>query len=99
MRNYMLVWASNNKDIKLKGPIEVESLIFKIQIPKSWGKQKRINMANKPHIVVPDLDNLEKAFFDVMTGILFDDDCQIWKGNSRKVWAESGSIYSVFNQR
>ena len=37
---------------------------FYIPFPKSWRKKKREEMACKPHVSTPDLDNLLKALFD-----------------------------------
>ena len=37
---------------------------FYIPFPKSWRPAKRLEMAGKPHMSTPDLDNMIKALFD-----------------------------------
>ncbi|MGB1290547.1 MAG: RusA family crossover junction endodeoxyribonuclease [Pseudoalteromonas sp.] len=65
------------------------SLTFRIEMPESWAKKKRLEMNGKPHLQTPDLDNLIKAFQDA----LLKDDSAVWKyGTMQKIWAEKGSI-------
>ena len=47
-------------------PGRIESLIFHVQMPKSWSKKKKEAMNGKPHRQTPDLDNLLKAFQDAL---------------------------------
>jgi Holliday junction resolvase RusA-like endonuclease len=41
----------------------------------------------------PDLDNLEKAFFDGIQGVILEDDCWVVDKKSSKVWGESYGIW------
>lgn len=43
-------------------------------------KQKEI----MPKITRPDIDKLERAIFDALTGIIVDDDCRFWKSTKTK---------------
>lgn len=43
--------------------------------------------------VKPDIDKLLRISFDVMTGLVFDDDCQITQCLARKVYADTAGVY------
>ena len=64
------------------GPIAL-SLIFYLSRPKSVSIKKR-----KHPTVRPDLDNLEKAVKDGLTGILYVDDAQIVRTDCEKQYAD-----------
>ena len=49
--------------------------------------------ADKPHVDVPDLDNLLKSTIDALTGVWWRDDRQIAMTVARKVYAASGRPY------
>lgn len=63
-------------------------IIFKLPMPSSWSKKKRLEMVDKPHLNRPDVDNLLKAFQDA----LFDEDGCIHDVRISKVWSNSGQI-------
>ncbi|MEE8128174.1 RusA family crossover junction endodeoxyribonuclease [Candidatus Vondammii sp. HM_W22] len=78
---------------KVKLPESGWHVVFQIQMPKSWANKKRLQMAGKPHQVVPDKDNLEKALLDS----LFLDDCRVWDGRVTKIWGWKGVIWICEN--
>lgn len=63
----------------ITGPVEVSELRIRITPPESWSqKKKREALAGA--IVptkVPDVDNVEKAIFDGMNGVVWHDDKQV----------------------
>lgn len=70
------------------GVSETPIVIFKIPMPKSWSKKKRLAMLGKPHQQTPDIDNLLKALLDAV----FKDDSHVYKVKAAKYWCETGSI-------
>ena len=68
---------------------ELKLLRFEIPMPSSWSKKKQLEMESKPHQQSPDLDNLEKGFWDAM----LTQDNYIWKvSEASKIWAKEGKI-------
>ena len=66
------------------------SFVFTVPYPKSWGKKKRKEMAQKPHKTKPDLDNFLKATIDALFP---DGDHKISKYEGVwKEWGEKGAI-------
>lgn len=74
---------------------------FQFTRPKSHFTKpckKRPVAALKPNMpttvrVKPDIDKLLRISFDVMTGLVFDDDCQITQCLARKVYADTAGVY------
>lgn len=65
------------------------SIIFVIEMPKSWSKKKRKMMTNQPHESKPDLDNLLKGFKDA----LCENDSFVHTYDQiKKVWGERGQV-------
>lgn len=58
-------------------------VIFWIEMPKSWSKKKKKEMAGNPHQQRPDKDNLEKSLFDA----ILDEDCRVWDSRTTKRWS------------
>lgn len=84
-------WKYADKLRSLKPEVNWEklSLQFVLPMPKSWSKKKKEEMYLKPHKQTPDLDNLVKAFKDV----LLKQDSMVWCYVSiTKVWGKEGSI-------
>jgi Holliday junction resolvase RusA-like endonuclease len=71
----------NDHDL-LSGPLRVD-ISFYFAIPKS---RKKNTLLGAPFVQVPDLDNLIKFFFDLGSGILYDDDKLIVEIISRKLY-------------
>jgi hypothetical protein len=63
-------------------------LTFHLPMPKSWSKNKKLEMCGQPHQQTPDKDNLEKALLDA----IFTEDCRVWDGRVTKRWATTGMI-------
>ena len=61
---------------------------FVIPFPKSYSLKKRKNLDGKPHVQVPDVDNLAKALMDAIFG---DDSC-VYDIRISKYWGYSGKI-------
>lgn len=71
----------------LQGPLAV-SLVFVMPRPQSMVYKKR-PMPRVPHDKKPDEDNLTKATYDALKGLLFVDDCQIFRAWKEK-WIAAG---------
>lgn len=70
------------------------NLIFYFQPSHSLSKVKRhAKLLNiEPCLVRKDLDNLEKFYLDCGNGLLYQDDHQIVKLSSQKLWAEQPRV-------
>jgi Holliday junction resolvase RusA-like endonuclease len=87
---------------KPKKPIEAPvcvDILCLMPIPKSTTKKGRKAMLSHwngyptmPHTKKPDADNLEKAIWDAMTGIILKDDSQIFGHSTFKHYAEEPRI-------
>lgn len=72
----------------IQGAVEVFWTAL-MPIPKSWSKKKREETYHQkvPHVKKPDTDNLEKMLFDCMNGIVWKDDCQVWRVHKEKSYS------------
>ena len=60
----------------LRGPIKVDCVfVLPRETSKIW---KTKAMPRYPHIVKPDLDNLNKAVLDALSGTVLSDDAIVW---------------------
>ena len=73
------------KNPPLKGPVEIEA-VFYMPIPESWSKKKKKEAVGEPHCCKPDGDNLLKKVLDLMNGIVYNDDCQVYKMTGIKIY-------------
>ena len=64
-----------------------DHIIFRVKMPKSWSKKKRLSMIFQPHEQKPDLDNMIKAFLDC-----WEEDKHIWAISAEKRWGVMPSI-------
>lgn len=78
----------------ITGPVLVE-LHIAVSVPASWSKQRkalalegRIYPATKP-----DKDNVIKALYDGMNGIVWKDDVQAVDGQQRKRYSETPGVH------
>lgn len=70
------------------GITAASKVIFNIEMPASWSKQRRVEWDGLPHMNKPDIDNLIKALLDSV----FEDDAHIWAVSAEKRWAITPSI-------
>ncbi|KKL18643.1 hypothetical protein LCGC14_2473480 [marine sediment metagenome] len=74
-----------NWEMVQKVPITIK-IKFVFEIPKSR-KELKVGM---PHLQKYDIDNCEKSILDACTGILWKDDCVVWRSKGIvKVWGRS----------
>jgi len=71
-------------------PLELD-IVFYFSVPKSTSTAKRKQMLRDDihHMIKPDNDNLQKYYLDCMTGIIYEDDCQVVDIHARKVYGDS----------
>lgn len=72
-----------------KGALHV-IFLFEMPIPDKWPltKQTKALLGDIPHIVKPDVDNMQKFYGDCMTKIIYQDDSQIVKPECCKYYSE-----------
>lgn len=78
---------------------EVE-LDIRVSIPKSMSKKNR-KLAIDGLIVPtkkPDIDNVEKAIFDGMNGVVWKDDVQVVQVKKRKRYAETPGVVVIVRE-
>lgn len=68
-------------------PIRTD-VTFWMSFPASYSKKKRDELVGKYYVGVCDLDNLEKAIYDSLNGVVWTDDKQIVEHSTRKKWTE-----------
>lgn len=61
---------------------------FILPMPKSWSKKKKIRHDGKPHMNIPDLDNITKALGDA----IYKEDSSIYDIHVTKLWGYEGKI-------
>jgi len=71
-------------------PLELD-FVFYFAIPKTTSTAKRKQMLRDEihHMIKPDNDNLQKYLLDCMTGVIYEDDCQVVDIHARKVYGDS----------
>lgn len=74
-------------------------VIFYRMIPKSYSKKRREALDGQYIPTVPDLDNLEKALYDAMNGVIYEDDSQIVDHRVRKIWTKGDGYIEVNIER
>lgn len=75
------------------GAVEVAMLIC-CQIPASWSGRKQ-QLAREGAIrptTKPDIDNVEKAIFDGINGVVWKDDVQVVDVRKRKIYADTPRV-------
>lgn len=81
----------------LEGLIFADMTFF-VAIPKSWSKKKKKLKSGQWCDNNADLDNYEKAILDSLSGAYFHDDRQIVQQQSKKIWADTGSIKIILEE-
>jgi Holliday junction resolvase RusA-like endonuclease len=77
----------------IDGPASVRMEIV-CQIPASWSqKKRRAAIAGKVHPTTkPDIDNVEKAIFDGLNGVVWRDDVQVVEVAKRKCYGDTPGV-------
>ncbi len=70
----------------IDGPVRLRIVAY-FEMPASWSKRKRAQMAGQFHTQKPDADNITKAVKDAMNEIAYFDDCQVADERTVKRWA------------
>ena len=81
------VFKDEIRAAKIEIDLELD-VVFYVKMPASWGKKKKEQMYDKPHMTKPDLDNFVKAILDAV----LEEDCTVWKITAEKRWAHEGRI-------
>ena len=89
-RPCVMKYRAFKDECNLKGLMieNMNTVVFRIAMPKTWSKKKKIEMNETPHQQKPDIDNLLKAVMDAV----LDDDSHISSISVYKIWAHQGSI-------
>jgi Holliday junction resolvase RusA-like endonuclease len=79
---------------EIKEPKTAISLVltFYMPIPKSWSKKKQREAVGKPHLKLPDTDNMIKLVLDRANGTLFNDDKYVYKICAEKIYSDMPRI-------
>lgn len=81
------------------GPVAVD-LDIRVSIPDSWSG-KRKGMAQRGELAAtkkPDIDNVEKAIFDGLNGVVWKDDVQAVQVTKRKRYAETPGVVVIVRE-
>ena len=90
--------AMNGRPLFL-GAVAVQ-LDIRMPIPVSWSL-KRQGMASRGEVAPtkkPDIDNVEKAIFDGMNGVVWKDDVQVIEVSKRKRYAETPGVVVIVRE-
>lgn len=74
-----------------EGPVIV-NLTAHMPKPKSWSKKRLKEAEGQPVITKPDVDNIYKLYSDVLNGIAYRDDAQIFRNLSEKFYSDKPRI-------
>lgn len=69
---------------------------FVMPLPKSATKKTKAELVGQFCGANIDLDNLEKALYDAMNGVIFADDKQVVQHTVEKIWGLEGKIIVSF---
>lgn len=93
--NLVKVYASNAMWGRppMTGPVRM-AIQIKVVPPASWSKKKRelALSGQNPPTSKPDIDNVIKAIFDAMNGVVFVDDKQVFDVHVTKHYAETPEV-------
>lgn len=91
-RKDMSVLLMGKRKTPYASPLKLD-VTFKMPIGKSVSNKKRDEMNGSYCDTNIDLDNLEKALYDCLNGVIWEDDRQVVTHTTRKVWVSGrGSI-------
>lgn len=86
-----------NPTLWLDGLISADMTFF-VPMAKSWSKKKKSLKDGQFCDNNADLDNYEKSILDSLSTVYFHDDRQIVTQQSKKIWAETGSIKIILRE-
>jgi len=69
----------------LEGPVYAR-ITFYMPIRASMSKKKKASLKGTHHVKKPDIDNLQKLYFDLLEGIAYTRDSQIAEVTAKKVY-------------
>lgn len=73
-------------------------VIFLLEMPRSWNKNKRAKTFLQPHDTTPDLDNLYKSLSDgIWNKATASNDSKVFSVCMKKIWAGSSGILLKWN--
>jgi Holliday junction resolvase RusA-like endonuclease len=80
-------------------PMEIRIQVY-VEPPKSWSKKRRAKAIffDTPYLSKPDNDNIEKAIWDAMRGIVYKDDSQIYNNSCRKFYEAKSETYVIITE-
>lgn len=90
--------AMNGRSL-ISGPVAVD-LDIRVSIPDSWS-QKRKGLAQRGELAAtkkPDIDNVEKAIFDGLNGVVWKDDVQAVQVTKRKRYADVPGVVVIVRE-
>jgi len=92
------VLKAQYREEPLRCPLDI-GMIFYFPIAESTSGVKRTQMLNGVlhHIIKPDADNLAKFALDAMTGVIFHDDCQVFRLSIEKRFSTKPGTYIQIN--
>jgi Holliday junction resolvase RusA-like endonuclease len=79
--------------LRFLGAVRVD-IVASLPVPKSWSKKKRAHALAGEIFPTsrPDLDNYEKSALDALNCVVFNDDSQVVKKTSEKVYSDKPSL-------
>lgn len=79
----------------ISAPVKTD-ITFWIPIPKSYSKKKRAEIKGTHCVGISDIDNFEKALYDSLNDVTWDDDKQVVEHHTRKMWIDGrGKIEAI----
>jgi len=74
-----------------EGPIMINLTAY-MPKPKSWSKKRSKQSEGNPVVTKPDIDNIYKIYSDVLTGIAYRDDSQVFRCLSQKIYSDKPRV-------
>lgn len=79
-------------------PVKLHISYF-IQIPLSWSNKKKGRVCDQPCVSRPDIDNYIKWNLDVLNGLVFIDDSQVYELRACKLYGEPRTEIEISSQK
>lgn len=90
--------AMNGRDL-IAGAVSVQ-LDIRLPVPASWSKRKQSQALDGQVLPTkkPDIDNVEKAIFDGLNGVVWNDDVQVVDVSKRKRYSAVPGVQVVIRE-